>query len=270
MKSKLNKQQKKYIKACDSKELRKELKRFLKKENKSFNNKLEKHIKQRDKTANKVLISGFVWEPLIVLDEAKREEFEKINGKGFPWYKESLKEVEKRFKEAAKKYMPNSNEKIKYEFVKSSNEKTDQIKEKLQRHCNNLALATSIVFPVSDKYKATETPNANIIKNFSHLLKEDIEPPHNNVNPPVRYSAEEIFTPFLKKSETSNSNTLTKEIIESLTNPDLIEKQKLIESIKLTYSQEDMFKCFQESRLTNPIAGFKFDSFACYLESLQK
>ena len=74
MKSKLNKQQKKYIKACDCKELRKELKRFLKKENKSFNKKSEKHIKQ--KIANKILINGLVWEPLIVLDEAKREEFE--------------------------------------------------------------------------------------------------------------------------------------------------------------------------------------------------
>lgn len=220
MKSKLNKQQKKYIKACDCKELRKELKRFLKKENKSFNKKSEKHIKQRDKIANKILINGLVWEPLIVLDEAKREEFEKINGKGFPWYKESLKEVEERFKEATKKYMPNPNEKIKYEFVQSSNGK--------------------IGFP--------------------------------------------------------SKNSITKETLESLTNPDLTEKKKdfenaieepfknlefdlpktsqkldeLINAIKLTYSREDMFKCFYESRLTNPIVGFKFDSFASYIEYLQK
>jgi len=128
-----------------------------------------------------------------------------------------------------------------------------------------------------------------------------------------------------KEEETLNANTLTKETLESLTNPDLIEKRKefqnaidghiekeetrstvkdeiilnfrpmhhtttigdvvdkvvelskekldrnkLIEAIKLTYSQEDMFKCFYESRLTNPIVGFKFDSFASYMESLQK
>lgn len=36
-----------------------------------------------------------------------------------------------------------------------------------------------------------------------------------------------------------------------------------------TYTHEDMFNCFSESRLTNPIVGFKHDSFAAYLKSLE-
>lgn len=129
--------------------------------------------------------------------------------------------------------------------------------------------------------------------------------------------------PFEKTSDTiiwndrfvEDKNSLTKETLESLTNPDLIEKKKdfedcienhlikvgycgkvdwdqkiekeiretlefdlpktykkideLLNTIKLTYSQEDMLNCFQESRLTHPMVGFKHDSFASYLESLK-
>lgn len=35
-----------------------------------------------------------------------KEEFEKVNGKGFPWREHNVKEVEERFNELAKKYMP--------------------------------------------------------------------------------------------------------------------------------------------------------------------
>lgn len=36
------------------------------------------------------------------------------------------------------------------------------------------------------------------------------------------------------------------------------------------FIEEDMRKCFEESRKTNPIVGFKHDSFQDYLESLNK
>ena len=36
------------------------------------------------------------------------------------------------------------------------------------------------------------------------------------------------------------------------------------------YTEEDMQKCFEESRLTHPVIGFKHESFAKYLDSLKK
>ncbi len=139
MKSKLSKQQKKYIKACDSKELIKELKQFFKRENQ-------------------------------LLQEAKDTPIVFKNG------------VFKTNNPFLKKYLSG--------------------------------------FPTG-------------------IIREAHEPPHNNGNPPVRYSEDEIFTPFLKKSETPNSNSLTKEALESLTNPEFIENKK---SMKERLNEEYNYK----------------------------
>lgn len=214
------------------------------------------------------------------------------------------------------------------DFLKTIKNKDNRKYQKQQFKIQNKFDKDVEVIHVVFKNGVFRTNNPSIIKYLNGLLS---------------------VKPFEKTSDTiiwndrfvEDKNSLTKETLESLTNPDLLKKEKdfedaidkhllsedtifsnnmlsknhkpkkaslaetsqdtldwmhkigqyaenknlefdlpktsqkldeLINAIKLTYSQEDMFKCFQESRLTtHPLtAVFKFNSFASYLESIQK
>ncbi len=55
----------------------------------------------------------------------------------------------------------------------------------------------------------------------------------------------------------------TEEFLKYIGKENLLTKEKL-------YTQEQMLNCFNESRLTHPMVGFKHDSFSAYLDSLEK
>ncbi len=67
-----------------------------------------------------------------------------------------------------------------------------------------------------------------------------------------------------------------KEFVAEVNNMAKLYNVKLLEELvnlkpkEKLYTQDQMLDCFNESRLTNPITGFKFDSFAAYLDSLEK
>ena len=88
--------------------LTKNQKHFLKTIKNKSNRKYQKQqFKLQNEFENRQIIKQF---PFPIVDISFKEEFEKINGKGFPWYKHSTKEAEERFNELAKKYIPEENE----------------------------------------------------------------------------------------------------------------------------------------------------------------
>lgn len=68
------------------------------------------------------------------------------------------------------------------------------------------------------------------------------------------------FTPFDNLMEFSK--TLTEDQRQKFDK--VLEDQKDYE-----FTVTDMFKCFQQSRLTNPMVGFKHDTFDDYLKTLK-
>ena len=63
----------------------------------------KQQFKLQNEFENRQIIKQF---PFPIVDISFKEEFEKVNGKGFPWHEHNVKEVEERFNELAKKYMP--------------------------------------------------------------------------------------------------------------------------------------------------------------------
>jgi len=85
---KLTKNQKHFLKTIKDKNVRKYQKQ---------------QFKLQNEFENRQIIKQF---PFSIVDISFKEEFEKVNGKGFPWHEHNVKEVEERFNELAKKYMP--------------------------------------------------------------------------------------------------------------------------------------------------------------------
>ena len=99
---KLTKNQKHFLKTIKDKNVRKYQKQQFKLQN-QFDSVIvfsDNIFKPRNKTIGDFLsqhpLKGILF----------KEEFEKVNGKGFPWHEHNVKEVEERFNELAKKYMP--------------------------------------------------------------------------------------------------------------------------------------------------------------------
>lgn len=84
---KLTKNQKHFLKTIKDKKIRKYQKQ---------------QFKLQNEFENRQIIKQF---PFPIVDISFKEEFEKINGKGFPWYKHSVKEVNERFNELVKNQM---------------------------------------------------------------------------------------------------------------------------------------------------------------------
>ena len=83
--------------------LTKNQKHFLKTIKNKSNRKYQKQqFKLQNEFENRQIIKQF---PFPIVDISFKEEFEKINGKGFPWYKHSTKEAEERFNELVKNQM---------------------------------------------------------------------------------------------------------------------------------------------------------------------
>lgn len=105
---KLTKNQKHFLKTIKDKNVRKYQKQQFKLQN-QFDSVIvfsDNIFKPRNKTIGDFLsqhpLKGILF----------KEEFEKVNGKGFPWYEHNIKEVEERFNELAKKYMPKENKSL--------------------------------------------------------------------------------------------------------------------------------------------------------------
>ena len=99
---KLTKNQKHFLKTIKDKNVRKYQKQQFKLQN-QFDSVIvfsDNIFKPRNKTIGDFLsqhpLKGILF----------KEEFEKVNGKGFPWHEHNVKEVEERFNELAKKYIP--------------------------------------------------------------------------------------------------------------------------------------------------------------------
>lgn len=100
---------------------------------------------------------------------------------------------------------------------------------------------------------------------------------HNFFDSILKESGDSTTTAIVLNFEPDQSQpiekpSITKEILREVTDPK-ISKHVNYGCFKndrkpKTYTHEDMFNCFSESRLTNPIVGFKHDSFAAYLKSL--
>lgn len=89
---KLTKNQKHFLKTIKDKKIRKYQKQ---------------QFKLQNEFENRQIIKQF---PFSIVDISFKEGFEKVNCKGFYWYKHSTKEAEEKFNELAKKYIPEENE----------------------------------------------------------------------------------------------------------------------------------------------------------------
>lgn len=132
---KLTKNQKHFLKTIKDKNVRKYQKQQFKLQN-QFDSVIvfsDNIFKPRNKTIGDFLsqhpLNGILF----------KEEFEKVNGKGFPWHEHNVKEVEERFNELAKKYMPK--EDTTKDFCVEITEENKEVLQKVWNEfhkCNNV------------------------------------------------------------------------------------------------------------------------------------
>jgi hypothetical protein len=331
MKSKLNKQQKKYIKACNSKELRKELKGIFKKLNKNeFKIKITPVVFEEGKfiTNNPSTIQFLNNHPMFN-SQISRAEFENINGKGVAWSETNSKEINEKFKETLesltnpdlidkrKEFHNAIDEHLeKEEIIKLSNSYngpmefcvkiTNVNKDILQNiyntfhkdksgildtnrflHSNSLHTYCFSSNVASNDFKKIElVPTDEFLRYIGkeHLIEKpktlefDLPKTSHEKGKEVEEDALKKITELpIEDYYIENTNHLCwiyNRLILHNENPNYDYMIKLHEIalnyIENPYSEEDMFKCFQGARRMSKPLLFEFDSFASYLEYLQK
>jgi len=304
MKSKLNKQQKKYIKACDSKELRKLFKKFFKKENRAWIELKNQEIVFKNTmftTDNPFIIEFLNGLSVTQIEENKGAELIKLNSEYLNNVLENSSDL-KLIQDLKVLCVQNGE----YEFSAKFRDKEKQLE------------------------KATKTPNANSLtketlesltnpdltekkKDFENAIEEFLKPKlsthlawnKNGTNEIPLGGEIELEEPFknlefdLPKTshdkgnrEAKNSNfvvipidvwilehiqKLNENKVKFDSSRKMVQKEVYRMILELEkhsgtkiYTEEDMFKCFQGARRMSKPLLFEFESFASYLESLQK
>lgn len=236
MKSKLNKQQKKYIKACDCKELRKELKRFFRKENK--------------------------------YGKIKYEFVQSTNGKiGFPSETTNDNSLTKETLESLTN--PDLIEKRK-DFHNAIDEHIEKGKDELDFLFKKEKHTEPLEFDLPKKDIGTHTVELREDSIIFKDLDDDIVK-FLSVNTNIIFNKIECYYGMALDLD-SMTKEQTKEFLNICNNHR--DKYGIVSETpkSKTFSEADMYNCFYDSRLTtNPLtAVFKFVSFASYLEYLQK
>jgi len=295
MKSKLNKQQKKYIKACDSKELRKELKRFFRKENKY--GKIKYEFVQS--TTGKI---GFPSETTND-NSLTKETLESLTNPDLIEKKKSLEDSIEQHIEEQEILKLSESYKGPMEFCVEITYDNKEVLEKIWKDFHNDRVG----------YLDNNFLHSNSLHTYcySSNVSEDNSKPIQVVSTEefLRYIGKEELIDngekfeMYKRGEYSENNTLEFDlpktphkdkkgnlfldsgIFQSETFNDEVTKiskfynDKILEElINYTppapnkvkkYTVEDMEKCFNESRLTHPVIGFKHTNFAEYLKLLK-
>ena len=264
MKSKLNKQQKKYIKACDCKELRKDWKKFFKKENR-----LWMELKNKEIVFNNGMFTTdnpFIIEFLNGLTENKTNETPNANS----LTKETLEsltnpdliEKKKDFENAIEEFLE---PKLSTHLAWNKNE------------TNEIPLGGKIELEEPFKTLEFDLPKTSIIEKCFIELNEDS-------------IILKDFDISISKFLLENTNVIANRIgnnghsidLDSMTKEQHQEFFKICNNHREKYgivsetpkskifSEEDMFKCFQGARRMSKFLSLDFESFASYLESLQK
>lgn len=276
MKSKLNKQQKKYIKSCDGKELRKVFTKFFKNQNKILKEAKKTPIVFKDGsfTTNNPFLSEFLDNhPMFstkthISNYLTKEDLESLTN---PDLIEKKKDFENAIDEHLSKPYTILTVQDNIDWLELEN-----FKEEIQiivgaeiSHLTftanpeneNFVFYKDISFPFEYSNKISDMTFSDKERIANRILNSATE-----LGIKLKKTGEFIKSKPIKYSNKENDKT-TIEFDLPKTSQKIDE---LLNAIKLTYSREDMFKCFYESRLTNPIVGFKFDSFASYIEYLQK
>lgn len=252
MKSKLNKQQKKYIKACDGKELRKVFTKFFKNQNKILKEAKKTPIVFKDGsfTTNNPFLSEFLDNhPMFstkthISNYLTKEDLESLTNP-------DLIDKRKEFHNAIDEHIEKGKDELDFLFKKEKHTEPlefDLPKKDIGTHTVELKEDSIIFKEIDDSIVEFIGKNTNVIfKRIGDYYGMSID---------LDSMTKEQHKEFFKIC----NNHREKYGIVSET-----PKSK-------TFSKEDMFKCFYESRLTtNPLtAVFKFVSFASYIESLQK
>lgn len=296
MKSKLSKQQKKYIKACDSKELKKLLKKFFKKENEistpicfmdlsvSFQDnynilELKKMQSEAIKNTNE--------------NSLTKETLESLTNPDLIEKKKSLEDSIEQHLEKQEILKLSESYKGPMVFCVEITDDNKEVLEKIWKDFhndrvgyldNNFLHSNSLhTYCYSSNVSEDNSKPIQVVSTeefLRYIGKESLIPKQENdktileFDLPKKLHKNEKGVLFMdygdRKSEDFMEQVenmkkyfdvnLIKEFI-NYTPPDPNKVKK--------YTEEDMEKCFIESRLTHPIIGFKHTNFSEYLKSIE-